>query len=46
VVQHGVAEDEVERLVVEGQPLRLAAHGLHIDAEPGGGVRQHLEHPG
>ena len=40
VVQDGVAEDEVEALVLEGQHLGLGPHGLDLEPEAGGGVRQ------
>ena len=44
VVQHRVAEHEVEGVVGEGQRGRLAARGLHRQLEPGGRRLERLEH--
>ncbi len=46
MVQDGVAEDEVEALVLEGQLLGLGLRGLDLEAQPLGGARQPLQHPG
>ena len=48
VVQHGVAEDDVERVVLERQPLGVAHDRLDRgrQAEALGGGGQRLQHPG
>jgi hypothetical protein len=45
VVQHGVAEDEVERVVGERERVGLALRGLHAQAEPARGVLELGQHP-
>ena len=46
VVEHGVPEHQVEGVVVEGQPLRLARGGLDGQAELGRGALELAQHPG
>jgi hypothetical protein len=47
VVEDGVAEDQVEAFVLEGQDLGLGLNRGHVlDAERVGGRRQPLQHPG
>ena len=46
MVQHGVAEDEVEALVLERQRGGVAGGGLDVEAEPGGVGLQRGEHAG
>ena len=45
-MEDGVAEDEVEALVGEGQHLRLGAHRLHLEPERLGGGASRLSIPG
>jgi hypothetical protein len=45
VVQHRVAEDEVEGAVLEGQLGRVDRRGLHVEAEACGVALEHAQHP-
>jgi hypothetical protein len=45
VVQDGVAEDQVEALVVEGEQLGAAHDGLHLDAKLARRRIERLQHP-
>jgi hypothetical protein len=45
VVQDGVPEDEVERVVLERQSLRLACDRLDVEPEPAGRLRERAQHP-
>jgi hypothetical protein len=44
VMQHGVAEDQVERIVGKRQRLGLGADGRHLEPELGRGCAQRVEH--
>jgi hypothetical protein len=46
VVEHRVAEQEVERVVLEGQLGGVAGRGLDLEAEPPGVGLERLDHPG
>ena len=46
VVEDGVAEHEIERLVLERKSLGVGLNRLDLEPEPLGGRREHVEHSG